>query len=77
MSEIARSPLAPMSPKEAAAYIGYSERSLAGWRAGRKAWEPGTKGPRFSTLNMRIWYRRDWLDEWLESVWQRGDLMAQ
>ena len=66
---ITRSPMAPISPKEASAYTGYSERALMSWRKGRKTWEPGTKGPRYVAMNGRIWYRKDWLDEWLESVW--------
>jgi hypothetical protein len=66
---ITRSPMAPISPKEASAYTGYSERTLASWRRGRKEWAPDSKGPRYATMNGRIWYRLDWLDDWLESVW--------
>ncbi len=58
-----------LGPKEAAAYLGYSVHSLAKWRGGKKFWQEGDKGPRFVTCNRRIWYRRDWLDEWLESIW--------
>ena len=59
---ITHSPMAPISPKEASAYTGYSERTLASWRRGRKEWAPDSKGPRYATMNGRIWYRRDCLE---------------
>ena len=62
-----------MTPKEAASYIGYSIYALAKWRGGKKVWREGNKGPRFSSCNGRIWYRRDWLDEWKDSVWAPVD----
>lgn len=64
-----------ISPKEAAAYLGYSVYALAKWRGGKKIWLPGNRGPRFSSCNGRIWYRRDWLDQWKESVWAPNENM--
>lgn len=58
-----------MSPKEAAAYLGFSLYTLEKWRQGRKLWSPDNKGPRYTSLHGRIWYRKDWLDEWKNSVW--------
>jgi hypothetical protein len=57
-----------MTPKEAAVYLGFSTSTLEKWRRGRKEWAPDSKGPRYATMNGRIWYRRDWLDEWQDSV---------
>lgn len=58
-----------ISPKEAANYLGYSTYSLARWRGGKKTWEDGNKGPRFASFCGRIWYRRDWLEAWKNSIW--------
>lgn len=58
-----------MTPKEAAAYLGFSTSTLEKWRRGRKVWDESNRGPRYTSLNGRIWYRRDWLDDWQDSVW--------
>ena len=58
-----------LTPKEAATYLGYSIYTLAKWRGGKEFWQEGDKGPRFVTCNSRVWYRRDWLDEWQNSIW--------
>ena len=57
-----------MTPKEAAAYLGFSTSTLEKWRRGRKVWGESNRGPRYTSLNGRIWYRKDWLDEWQDSV---------
>lgn len=59
-----------LSPKEAAQYLGISESWLAKMRRGRKQWREGDKGPRYASPNgYHIWYTREWLDEWKESIW--------
>lgn len=59
-----------LTPKEAAAYLGVSESWLAAMRGGAKSWDPAGKGPRFASPNgYHIWYRKDWLDEWKDSIW--------
>ena len=58
-----------MTPKEAAAYLGFSTSTLEKWRRGKKVWDESNRGPRYTSLNGRIWYRRDWLDDWQDSVW--------
>ena len=58
-----------MTPKEAAAYLVFSTSTLEKWRRGRKVWDESNRGPRYTSLNGRIWYRRDWLDDWQDSVW--------
>ena len=57
-----------MTPKEAAQYLGFSTSTLEKWRRGRKVWDESNRGPRYTSLNGRIWYRKDWLDEWQDSV---------
>lgn len=57
-----------MTPKEAAAYLGFSTSTLEKWRRGKKVWDEMNRGPRYTSLNGRIWYRKDWLDEWQDSV---------
>lgn len=58
-----------MTTKEAADYLGYSESALRSWRNGQKVWESGNEGPKFTSINGRIWYRRKWLDEWISLAW--------
>lgn len=59
--------MTPVSTKEAAAYLGFHESTLRRWRSSRDR----TKGPRFAVLHGRVWYSREWLDEWRESVWSK------
>lgn len=47
-----------MDPRNAAAYLGYSYRTLANWRG------QGT-GPRYVAIHGRIFYYREDLDAWL------------
>ena len=54
-----------LTPKEAAAAIGYSEKTLQRWRS-------LNFGPRWTICNRRIWYRRDWIAEWENSVWAKA-----
>lgn len=54
-------PGAPLVPKEAAALIGVSTRTLERWR------KAGV-GPPYAVHCNRIWYRRRGIDEFLESV---------
>jgi predicted site-specific integrase-resolvase len=53
-----------LTPKEAAGLIGYSVKTLQRWR------EQGT-GPRWVRYHGRIWYRRDWIKDWENSVWAK------
>lgn len=48
-----------MAAREGARYLGVTEKSLANWRS-------DGRGPRFLKRMGRIWYRQEWLDEWLE-----------
>ena len=57
-----------MTTKEAAMYLGYSHETLKKWRMGQKVWQPGL-GPKFVSVNGRIKYREDWLDDWKEYWW--------
>ena len=57
-----------LSSKEAADYLGYSEETLIKWRHGGD-WSESSKGPKFVKCHHRIWYRQDWLDAWMDSVW--------
>jgi DNA-binding transcriptional regulator YdaS (Cro superfamily) len=52
-----------LSTKEAAAMLGFSASTLRQWRKGRKAWEPGL-GPRFYSINRRIFYTQEALEDW-------------
>lgn len=61
-----------MTPKEAAAYLGFSTSTLEKWRRGKKVWDEADRGPRYTSLNGRIWYRRDWLEDWENSVWAKA-----
>jgi hypothetical protein len=54
-----------LSPKEAAAVIGYSVHTLKKWRKGKKTWEFGLRGPKFVTIHGRIYYSEDALDTWI------------
>ncbi len=54
-----------LSTKQVAQLLGYSERTLERWR------RQGI-GPRWCEFNGRIWYRRDWIEEWEESIWARS-----
>lgn len=54
-------PRAPISPKEAAELIGVSTRTLDRWRR-------DGNGPRYALHLGRVWYSRDGIDEFLESV---------
>lgn len=54
-----------LTAKEAAVVLGYSEKTLQKWR------NQGT-GPRWTSCNGRIWYRQDWIEEWLESIWAKA-----
>ena len=54
-------PLAPLTPKEAADLIGVSPRTLERWRMQKH-------GPRYRVHRGRAWYRREWIDEFLNSV---------
>ena len=55
-----------ISPKEAAAIIGYSVSTLNRWR------KAGI-GPKWVVEeNGRIAYRMDWIREWDESVWSKS-----
>ena len=54
------------STKEAADILGYSPETLRHWRMGRKVWEPGL-GPRFSSVNGRIFYSPAALDIWMRA----------
>lgn len=54
-----------LTAKEAAVVLGYSEKTLQKWR------NQGT-APRWTSCNGRIWYRRDWIEEWLESIWAKA-----
>ena len=37
---------------------------------GRKQWHEGDKGPRYASPNgYHIWYTKEWLDDWKESIW--------
>jgi hypothetical protein len=60
----------PLSREQAAAYLGTSINTLAGWAARRI-------GPRYSRSGLRrgkVWYFQRDLDEWLESRQQpQGD----
>ena len=39
-------------------------------RRGRKQWHEGDKGPRYASPNgYHIWYTKEWLDDWKESIW--------
>lgn len=59
-----------MDTKAAADYLGYSVSTLERWRGGCKNWfDTDQRGPRYASVRGRIWYRRDWLDDWLDSVW--------
>ena len=58
-----------LSPKEAANYLGLSISTLARWRSGTKEWKGHENGPRYVVVKGRIWYRKDWLEEWEDSVW--------
>lgn len=60
-----------MTPKEAAAYLGFSTSTLEKWRRGKKVWDESDRGPRYTSLHGRIWYRRDWLEDWEDSVWAK------
>lgn len=43
---------------------------LAKMRRGRKQWHEGDKGPRYASPNgYHIWYTKEWLDDWKESIW--------
>lgn len=58
-----------MTTKEAAAYLGLcSHRTLSRWRQGRKIWSPECFGPKFISVNGRIFYAPEDLDEWSQSV---------
>lgn len=62
-------PIKWMTTKEAAAYLGLcSARTLARWRHGAKEWSPECFGPRFSSLNGRVFYAQSDLDDWSQSV---------
>ena len=52
------------TPKEAAAIIGYSVSTMKQWRKGRKRWHPGLSGPRFFSVNGRIFYTDEALEDW-------------
>ena len=54
-----------LSTKEAAVILGYSTRTLYRWR------QQGI-GPKWTTYNGRVWYREDWLENWLDSVWAKS-----
>ena len=50
--------------------MGISESWLAKMRRGRKQWHEGDKGPRYASPNgYHIWYTKEWLDDWKESIW--------
>ncbi len=53
---------APLTPKEASEYLGFSIHTLQKWRNEKKL-------PEYSIHNKRIWYRKEKLDEFLDSVW--------
>ena len=53
-----------LTPKQAAAVLEYSVSSLKRWRKGQKHWKPGL-GPRFFSINGRIYYPREALEDWL------------
>lgn len=58
-----------MTTKEAAVYLGLcSPRTLSRWRHGRKVWDNACFGPRFFSVNGRIFYAQKDLDEWCQSV---------
>lgn len=58
-----------MTTKEAAEYLGLcSARTLSRWRQGRKIWTEACFGPRFVSLNGRIFYDRSDLDAWSQSI---------
>jgi predicted DNA-binding transcriptional regulator AlpA len=46
-----------LKPKEAAAYLGLTPKTLRNWRSLKK-------GPTYAKLGGRARYRRSWLDEW-------------
>lgn len=52
---------APMTPKEASVYTGFSVATLRKWRAERK-------GPQYFKYNKRIYYNKDDIDTFLNSV---------
>lgn len=54
-----------LSPKEAAAILGYSHHTLKKWRKGRKSWEIGLKGPKFKSVHGRVFYTPGALEDWL------------
>lgn len=45
---------------EAAKYLGVAEKTLANWRS-------QGRGPRFLKRARRVWYRKEWLDAWVQS----------
>lgn len=56
-------PLAPrtrLTEQEAADYLGRKKETLRSWR------KAGT-APRYINLRGRIWYRVDWLEDYLEA----------
>lgn len=55
--EIIVMPDGRMDRRNAAAYLGFSEKTLAQWAC------KGI-GPKFIKRG-RVWYRREWLDNWL------------
>ncbi len=57
--------LAPMTPKEAAIYTGWSVETLAKWR--RQG-----KGPSYSKQHKRIYYFKDRLDSYLALLRAKG-----
>ena len=65
ITEFQRRVLLALIDAEAAVVLGYSEKTLQKWR------NQGT-GPRWTSCNGRIWYRRDWIEEGLESIWAKA-----
>lgn len=53
-----------LTTKEAAAILGYSVSTLRHWRKGSKVWRPGL-GPYFFSINGRIFYPKESIDDFL------------
>lgn len=65
-----------LTTKEAADLLGYSAATLKRWRHGAKTWQPGL-GPRFYTINGRVFYRRDWIEDWERLHWDSRERLDE
>jgi hypothetical protein len=55
-----------MSPEELAINFGLKEATLADWRSQKK-------GPRFFKTGRNVWYPKDFVDLWAESLIEEHD----